>query len=195
MDIRMPEMDGHTALTELRKIPGTELLPVIAVTASSMMDDEQALRSYFAGYVRKPFTRQALFHELAAFLPRRSRDDKTAPANAPRAASSAASPESWAGFVPSLRQLETSLWREASESGSLNHIRAFADRLIEMACAADCPPVQDYAAALRRDADEYAISRMEQRLKEYPELVRSLDAQSKSAATVPTTSPAAAAQS
>mgnify|MGYP001546789501 CR=1 FL=1 len=72
MDIRMPEMDGHTALMELRKIPGTELLPVVAVTASSMIDDEQVLRGYFAGYVRKPFSRQALFHELAAFLPRRS---------------------------------------------------------------------------------------------------------------------------
>ncbi|HTO02676.1 MAG TPA: ATP-binding protein, partial [Opitutus sp.] len=71
MDIRMPEMDGNTALAEMRKLPGTELLPVIAVTASSMIDDEQVLRGFFAGYVRKPFTRQELFHELAAFLPRR----------------------------------------------------------------------------------------------------------------------------
>ena len=58
LDIRMPHLDGHEALAAIRKIPGLELLPVIAVSASDPENDEQELRSRFNAYIRKPFTRQ-----------------------------------------------------------------------------------------------------------------------------------------
>jgi signal transduction histidine kinase/ActR/RegA family two-component response regulator len=176
MDIRMPEMDGNTALAELRKMPGTELLPVIAVTASSMIDDEQVLRGFFAGYVRKPFTRQELFHELAAFLPRRA-DRK--PGNAPRNVDStppvATSVVVQANLIPALRQLENGLWREASDSGAINDVKAFAARLTKLGIASGCSPVQAYAAALEHEADVYAIVRMEARLKDFPALIQALE--------------------
>jgi signal transduction histidine kinase/DNA-binding NarL/FixJ family response regulator len=177
MDIRMPEMDGNTALAELRKLPGTELLPVIAVTASSMIDDEQVLRGFFAGYVRKPFTRQELFHELAAFLPRRESRSGMPEKRASNAVSQApeVSGVAQANLIPALRQLETSLWREASESGAINDVKVFADRLTKLGRASGCVPVQTYAAALQHEADVYAIVRMETRLKDYPALVQSLD--------------------
>jgi len=176
MDIRMPEMDGHTALAELRKIPGTELLPVIAVTASSMIDDEQVLRGYFAGYIRKPFTRQMLFHELAAFLPRRARVVPAAPAEpaktavAPRVAAKQ-SPE----LLQALRRMEAGRWREVSDSGAISEVKDFAQRLVAITGSSSCPPLREYSTALLQDAEEYAILRMEQRLKDFPALVRSLE--------------------
>jgi signal transduction histidine kinase/DNA-binding NarL/FixJ family response regulator len=176
MDIRMPEMDGHTALAELRKIPGTELLPVIAVTASSMIDDEQVLRGYFAGYIRKPFSRQLLFHELAAFLPRRARISVTTPSE-PVSTSTAPivvtrqSPE----FIQALRRIETGRWREVSDSGAISEVKDFAQRLITLSGTSACLPLRDYSTALLQDAEEYAILRMEQRLKDFPALVRSLE--------------------
>ncbi len=178
MDIRMPEMDGHTALTELRKIPGTELLPVIAVTASSMIDDEEVLRGYFAGYVRKPFSRQALFHELAAFLPRRVRGTAAASssrANAKGAGLDLAVPQSRPDLVPALRELEAGRWREVTDSGAIRDVRDFASRLAELGSNADCPALSDYSVALLKDSEEYAILRMEQRLRDYPKLVQSLE--------------------
>ena len=175
MDIRMPEMDGHTALMELRKIPGTELLPVVAVTASSMIDDEQVLRGYFAGYVRKPFSRQALFHELAAFLPRRSqRTVPTATEPAGRAAPERVAPQSRPDLIPALRELEEGRWREVSDSGAINDVRNFAQRLAELGANADCAPLREYGAALLKDSEEYAILRMEQRLRDYPKVIQSL---------------------
>lgn len=177
MDIRMPEMDGNVALAELRKMPGTELLPVIAVTASSMIDDEQVLRGFFAGYVRKPFTRQELFHELAAFLPRRTdRDRRTRRASPPEPATTAVGAVASSNLIPALRQLETGLWREASESGAINDVKAFAERLAKVGNAMGCAPVLTYAAALQHEADVYAIVRMEARLKDFPALIQSLDA-------------------
>ncbi|ACB74246.1 multi-sensor hybrid histidine kinase [Opitutus terrae PB90-1] len=180
MDIRMPEMDGHTALAELRKMPGTELLPVIAVTASSMMDDEQVLRGYFAGYVRKPFTRQALFQELAAFLPRHTRGLVSLRPPAPAATEPAgATPCSrivldGPALTAALRELEAGAWREVSESGAISAVKEFAHRVHELGRAHDRRELRDYGAALQRDAEEYAILRMENRLKDFPALIHSL---------------------
>jgi signal transduction histidine kinase/CheY-like chemotaxis protein len=184
MDIRMPEMDGRTALAELRKIPGNELLPVIAVTASSMMDDEQVLRGNFAGYLRKPFTRQALFHELAAFLPRRRGRETPALADggAPEDAAEPATAEAWPELLPGLRQLHATAWREASESGAIGDVKTFIQRLRELARARHCPPIMDYANALEQEADRYAILRLEERLRDFPRLIASLSAAAEPAA-------------
>jgi signal transduction histidine kinase/CheY-like chemotaxis protein len=71
MDVRMPVMDGREALEVLRAQPGLEVMPVIAVTASSLASEEATLRRTFDGFVRKPFSRAELFRELAHFIPRR----------------------------------------------------------------------------------------------------------------------------
>ena len=70
LDIRMPVMDGRTALAEIRKQASLVSLPVIAVTASSKAGEEKELQSQFSGYIRKPFSRQTLFLALAQFLQR-----------------------------------------------------------------------------------------------------------------------------
>ena len=180
MDIRMPEMDGRTALTELGKLPGAELLPVIAVTAANMMDDEQVLHGRFAGYLRKPLTRQALFQELAAFLPRQPSQPPfpvAASAGSPAAASSTAAASTavvaghWPQLLPTLRHLEATLWKEASDSGAIGDVKQLASRLHELARSAACDPLNDYAAALERDADQYALMQMEARLAEFPRLI------------------------
>jgi signal transduction histidine kinase len=72
MDVRMPGMDGRSALRAIHRLSGAEVLPIVAVTASSMSGEETMLRGLFSGFLRKPFTRRALFEEMAAFLPSRT---------------------------------------------------------------------------------------------------------------------------
>ena len=70
IDVRMPGMGGGEALAKIRESAGLELIPVIAVTASNLADEENSLKEKFSGYVRKPFSKHELFDELAEFLPR-----------------------------------------------------------------------------------------------------------------------------
>jgi signal transduction histidine kinase len=172
MDVRMPKMDGRVAMTEIHKLPGAEILPVIAVTASSMSVEEEDLRRIFAGFVRKPFTRRVLFDEMAAFLPRRGKteDGETGgppPEKGPEHAE-------WGELVKALEELQAGSWVAARESGAIGEIAAFASRLAELGRSSGCRRLTLYGEALEKDAKAYAVARIESRLNDFPALVRSV---------------------
>ena len=55
MDIQLPGMSGIEALAHLRADPTTREIPIVAVTASAMMQDRQRiLAAGFDGYQSKP---------------------------------------------------------------------------------------------------------------------------------------------
>ena len=61
-DIQMPGMDGYQLLESIRNsgIPGTENLPVIALSASVENEHDHYLESGFTGFLNKPFTARQL---------------------------------------------------------------------------------------------------------------------------------------
>jgi PAS domain S-box-containing protein len=66
MDKRLPGMDGYTAITHLRQLPGGREVPVLVVTASGFADEKaQALSIGADGYVSKPVHRNQLFAEIS----------------------------------------------------------------------------------------------------------------------------------
>ena len=71
MDIRLPGMDGVTALNELKSDVATRHIPVIAVTASIMpLERSEILASGFDGYQAKPLSVKSLLAEVRTLLDR-----------------------------------------------------------------------------------------------------------------------------
>lgn len=68
MDLRMPGISGYEATESIRKIQGLENVPVIAFTASSMINEDELIHKTFAGYLRKPINRADLFGYLSLFF-------------------------------------------------------------------------------------------------------------------------------
>jgi CheY-like chemotaxis protein len=72
MDIMMPEMDGLTAMQEIRKEPRTAKLPIIALTAKAMPDDRQRCLDAGANdYITKPIDIEKLLSLVRIWLPAR----------------------------------------------------------------------------------------------------------------------------
>ena len=69
MDIQLPGMDGITALKQLRANPQTKGIPVVAITASAMTNNRQAmLAEGFDGYQSKPISVKEFLGELERVL-------------------------------------------------------------------------------------------------------------------------------
>jgi signal transduction histidine kinase/DNA-binding response OmpR family regulator len=183
LDIRMPVMDGRTALAEIRKQASLASLPVIAVTASSEPGGDTELRSKFSGFIRKPFSRQTLFLALAQFLQRASLgnglEDQILGQNLKCIA--IPSPDQaaqWQRLALDLRRQEATEWPALRDSLAVNETRAFAHSLFLLGEEAQCGPLATYAATLTTFADAYAIGQMERHLAAFPELVESIETSS-----------------
>ena len=69
MDILLPGMDGVTALKQLRSEAKTKSIPVIAITASAMTNNRQAmLAEGFDGYQTKPISLKDFLGEVQRVL-------------------------------------------------------------------------------------------------------------------------------
>ncbi|WP_122735678.1 response regulator, partial [Pseudomonas viridiflava] len=69
MDVMMPEMDGYEATIEIRKDPRWRKLPIIAVTAKAMKDDqERCLQAGSNDYLAKPIDLDRLFSLIRVWL-------------------------------------------------------------------------------------------------------------------------------
>jgi CheY-like chemotaxis protein len=54
-DIGMPEMDGYELLARLRRLPGLEQIPAIAISGYAMEEDRgRALEAGFSAHIAKP---------------------------------------------------------------------------------------------------------------------------------------------
>jgi CheY-like chemotaxis protein/CHASE3 domain sensor protein len=71
MDIMMPEMDGIAAMREIRKNPQWQKLPIIALTAKAMKDDqEKCLAAGANDYIAKPLDVEKLLSLVRVWMPR-----------------------------------------------------------------------------------------------------------------------------
>ena len=69
MDIQLPGMNGIEALARLRNDPKTRDVPVIAVTASAMTQDQQKIMDAgFDGYQRKPLDLKEFLEAIRRML-------------------------------------------------------------------------------------------------------------------------------
>jgi signal transduction histidine kinase/CheY-like chemotaxis protein len=74
MDVMMPEMDGYEATAEIRKDPRWRKLPIIAVTAKAMKDDQdRCMQAGSNDYLAKPIDLDRLFSLIRVWLPKMER--------------------------------------------------------------------------------------------------------------------------
>ncbi|MBT6630219.1 MAG: response regulator, partial [Gemmatimonadetes bacterium] len=156
-DIRMPVMDGYTATQQLKADPAMKSIPVVALTASVMKDDEERLQALFDGFLRKPVSQDQLVGELMRHLAH----TRLEPAAAAAVVESLGPDESLdltldAGVLAQLPQLVKILeeelrasWEGVAQSAVVTDVETFAERVEELAEAYSYPPLQQWGEKLK----------------------------------------------
>lgn len=68
-DLGLPEMSGHELLERLRRVPGFETIPAVALTGfAATKDIEESLRSGFTAHLAKPIDPSALVARIEELL-------------------------------------------------------------------------------------------------------------------------------
>ncbi len=69
MDINIPVMDGYDATVEIRQTPATADIPIIALTAHALPEDESRARAVgMNDFATKPIDFQGLIDKINAWL-------------------------------------------------------------------------------------------------------------------------------
>ena len=69
MDIQLPDIDGISALRQIREHPALDATPVLAVSASVMPDEQHKIvTSGFDAYVTKPINLKQFLDAVQRFL-------------------------------------------------------------------------------------------------------------------------------
>ena len=74
MDIQMPEMDGLTATTHIRKIPHPRAaqIPIIAITANVFQEDiDKCKQAGMNDHLGKPLDYEMVLQKFFAYLPKK----------------------------------------------------------------------------------------------------------------------------
>lgn len=69
MDMNMPNVDGYTLTSQIKKNPQLRRIPIIAITANVMRGDrERSMQAGCDGYFEKPIDVDKFSEQLARFL-------------------------------------------------------------------------------------------------------------------------------
>ena len=175
MDIRMPGMDGREAMRLIRQQPNLELLPLVAVTASSLSHEEQSLRRSFDGYIRKPFSLAELYRELALFIPANVNAETHLRPSAMASPPSAEIAQRWRDLIPLLRKLEKEVWPDVLQGMAMSQVQGFSNQLGALARSSACAPLEQYAQNLMETVESFALAALENSLGQFPALVSELE--------------------
>ncbi|MCP5007813.1 MAG: AAA family ATPase [Planctomycetes bacterium] len=76
LDMKMPVMDGYEVSEILKNDEHLKEIPIVAVTALALKEDEERISKICDGYLSKPVKRGALIKEMMKYLPHTVKEDK-----------------------------------------------------------------------------------------------------------------------
>lgn len=161
MDLRMPGMSGFEALAAIRAEPSLAKTAVLAVTASSLSDEEVALRHRFDGYIRKPYSPSQLFDALRSVASNLERTDKV----------SDGQPSYWrAELREQWQQLHKIELPAVQASMRMGEIVEFAKRLSDLAVESQFSELEIQAEILRSSTRSFDIKKIDEVLCQISQL-------------------------
>jgi signal transduction histidine kinase len=173
MDLRMPVTDGRAAHALLKANEETKHIPLVAMSASALLEDQEDLRQNFDGFASKPVSRERLYLELARFLPvhaaaATARPQLGEPVVIP------ASDRTWPELRPELERLRETKLASLIKLVPAQATAGFAGEIAALAESHRCPPLEDYARRLATAAGTMDVAEAGRLLEAFPGVIELL---------------------
>ncbi len=163
MDMQMPVMNGYEATKIIKGDPETKNIPVVALTASAMSEDEKDIRKLCDGYIRKPFVRAELIREIAKYLPSKIIDSSDKKMQKTEKINDK--------LKEALRKEFYHRWESIGKMILGSDVEAFATDLKAFAQEHQSQQLLDYATELYHYATEFDITNMEKHFQQFIKII------------------------
>jgi len=170
LDLRMPDLSGYAVIERIRANDHLTTMPVIAMTASVMVEDLDRVTAYgFSAHLRKPITRADLFSLVSRYLPW---TDELG-GSGQRGKSEPVQGSTIDKEV--LAQLNGALyerWKSIHDQGDMSLVQEFAETLVCLADEHELVSLRQYAEKMMQYSQSFNISKVLQLLNDYPILLQ-----------------------
>lgn len=179
MDIRMPVMDGIEATKRLKKNIKTSKIPVIALSASVMKNEEDEItKAGFNGFIVKPAQIAVIFKELIRFLDYSDKEGVWMTKHEDVIKKQKQfSKKTIPGIHAVVEDLETKykeIWDSVKFNHSINDVMDFGNKLKKLGKDNSIPLIIDYGEKLSFYAQTFEIEKMTNALNNFPALVKKI---------------------
>ncbi|MEI7489812.1 MAG: ATP-binding protein [Bacteroidota bacterium] len=172
MDLRMPVMDGFTAVKEIRSDASLSDLPVIAVSASAFHQDERDVKlKGFDSFLRKPVIADELINELCRFIPYENIQPEGIIPQAAVIKAAPVKPEVLTALVAELSGEVTELASLALKKRSIQSSKALLDKVSRLEAVYPWEPYTKWVESLSLAVESFDIALMEVALREFTPLI------------------------
>lgn len=161
LDMKMPVMDGYKAFELLKKTNGIRDIPIIAITASAMKQDEEKIRNICNSYLKKPISKADLVLEIMKFIPHKIEKNRAGTETIVPVSGERFSSDILSQFPDMAGELKkrTAQCRQLSMLMAIDEIESFALEIKRLGEANKCQPLvvwadELYSLALQFDMDQ-----------------------------------------
>jgi len=173
LDMKMPVMEGYTASVRLREDEKIQHIPIIAITASAMKEDEEKIRDICNSYLRKPVSKTDLVLDIMKFIPHEMKKNRAGITPIAQEIVARLSYDILLQFPGMARKLK----RQAAHcqklfSGmAIDEIESFAQALKLLGQTHQCDPLVAYAQNLYELAIAFDMDQIKRALSDFDNLV------------------------
>ena len=176
MDIRMPQLDGRQAAERIRALEEGRRICLVAVTASSMSNEERILRRVFDAYLRKPVSPQELYDCLLELVGTRRepegcskavQDAQTREADG-EAPLTAEQRERAEPAVQALERMVAARLAPVQAAMRMRELKLFADDIAEQGRRGELGRVTEFANRLQAAVDAFDMITIDSLLEQMP---------------------------
>ncbi|MES0488969.1 MAG: PAS domain S-box protein [Leptospirales bacterium] len=172
MDMKMPVMNGYNATLKIKEDKNTHSIPIVAVTASTIVPSSSDINKVTDDSLHKPFTRDQLFHTLMKYLPYKESDSEPEESADVVESTFEISIETKKMLPKLIEQMEGDFynqWKSLSDGIIINDIKKFATDIMETSEKYEYPSIQGWAQKLLKHASMYDTEGINITLRKFPD--------------------------